>query len=170
MRDREFSIFSPTHFFDEFVARAFTDHLGDPTDRYHLNVAIHQANVLAERIWQIFHEVAPDKIANAKSSSAYRSYLAKACPDFQLVWDLDDGHKHVVLRRGNRKVTSVAQTGLRHQGGAFDVAGFDDPAFDTGKKELIVQLDDGTERSVSENGPAYDLVSNVSKFDARDIF
>jgi hypothetical protein len=151
MDQNEFEIFDPSRFFAEFVLRAYRDHLGNPADRYHLKVAVHQANVLAERIWITYHDKNPEKVANSKSASEYRTFLAEhECKDFQFVWDLDDGHKHVVLRRKNRKVTSAAQTGFKRMGGSFDADAFDSAAFDTGKLELMVQLDDGTERLVSE--------------------
>jgi hypothetical protein len=156
MQREEFSVFDPQTFFDQFVSRAYKDHTENPTDRYHIKVAVHQANVLAERVWAAFHNISPEKVAGSKSASGYREYLAKSeCSDFQLIWDLDDGHKHVDLRRRNRKVTSAAQTGFQQSGGAFDSAMFDGDAFDVGTSELIVRLDDGTERSVSE------LLTNV---------
>jgi hypothetical protein len=151
MEEQEFSIFDPRRFFNEFVCRAYKDHLSDPADRYYIEVAIHQANVLAERVWATFDGRAPEKTAASNSASAYRKHLVKnECSDFQLVWDLDDGHKHVELDRKNRMVTSAAQAGIQQVGGAFDADAFDPDIFDTGKLELVVRLDDGSERLVSE--------------------
>lgn len=59
----------------------------------------------------MLEEAARCAILNFKNVKQYREHLAKICPDFQLVWDIHDAHKHYELGRPNRAVTNDDQTG-----------------------------------------------------------
>jgi hypothetical protein len=75
---------------------------------------------------------------------AYRTHLAQnECPEFQLVWDIHDGHKHVSLNRSNRMVSGADQTGYHEADACFGGAAFGEVAFGESRRDLIVIADDG---------------------------
>lgn len=128
-------------------------------------MAVANSEVMAERMWNWWHKKAPIRIGNAKSARAYRSLLVeKECGDFQLIWDIHDGHKHVELSRPNRKVTSAAQTGIEITGRVFQPDVFQKSAFQVGTEKFLVKLDDGTERDIAE------VLENVLKMWTRLVF
>jgi hypothetical protein len=143
----------PKVFFVNFVRRSYDDFLGEPSSEYLAKVAVGHANVMAERVWHWLHKTEPAKVFHPGDAGAHRRALAiNVCRDFQLIWDVADGFKHVTLSRRGRRVTSADQTAVR--GGAFDVAAFDRDAFDT-KPTIFIELDDGTHRSLA------DVLANV---------
>ena len=147
---QEFGVFEPKRFYVEFVRRSFEEFQESPLDVYRVKMAVIQSDTMAERAWHHFREDSPEKIGHAASARAYRRYLAEnECADFQVVWDVHDGHKHVELERRPRIVTSASQSGMRQTGEAFDSRAFSED-FDVGVSEAIVILDDGTERKFSE--------------------
>jgi hypothetical protein len=146
-----FKIYEPNKFYIEFVRRGFDEFMASPSDAYRVKMAITNADIMAERMWNYFHVREPRKIGYTKSPREYRDFLVKnECCDFQLVWDVHDGHKHVQLSRSNRQVTSADQTGVRYHGGLFDGSTFDAATFDSAWSEYIVTLDNGQERSLSD--------------------
>jgi hypothetical protein len=143
-------IYDLNKFYSEFVRRAYDEFLTSPTDQYRVKMAALQADTMAERVWDFFKDRDRSKIGNVTSAKNYRELLvSKECPDFQLVWDVHDGHKHVQLSRPGRQVSSAAQTGIRTRRGAFQPNAFG-KGFDTGWTKAIVRLDDGTERVFSD--------------------
>ena len=76
------------------------------------------------------------------------------CPDFGLVWDVHDGHKHVTLNRGNRQVTSAAQTGVART--RYGQGGYGKGVYGGGA-QIVIDLDDGSKRFLSE------VMQNVMK-------
>jgi hypothetical protein len=145
----DFEIYEPKKFYAEFVRRAYDEFVASPLDLYRVKVAVIQADTMAERVWN-FYKDNPGKIGGARTARAYRQFIvAKECPDFQLVWDVHDGHKHVSLRREGRKVTSAAQTGIRKIEGAFASDAFSE-AFQIERTDAVINLDDGTERIFSD--------------------
>jgi hypothetical protein len=70
---------------------------------------------MAERIFVYWSEKDKTYVAGAQSAFQYRTHLRQnVCPDFGLVSDVHDAHKHVRLDRANRRVTNAAQTGIRN--------------------------------------------------------
>lgn len=101
---------------------------------------------MAERVWHWLRQRDPGKAFHAPSPGRYRQALvANVCPDFQLIWDVADGHKHWTLTRPGRLITQASQTGARE--GAFDLLGFS-PGFDTPR--IVITLDNGTERLLAD--------------------
>ena len=148
---KNFGILELGRFYEQFVRRAYDEFLISPADPFRAKVAASHADIMAERVWNACKGSDQTKIGNTQSARAYRQLLvANECPDFQLVWDVHDGHKHVDLSRSNRQVTSAAQTGVVQRGGAFDANSFQADAFDVGQSEIVVILDDGTERAIAE--------------------
>jgi hypothetical protein len=149
MLNDTFEIYNPRKFFEEFVLRAYQEYLVEPLDQYRIKVAIIQADTMAERVWDTFKDGDRSKIGDAGSARAYREFLSKQCQDFHVIWDVHDGHKHVHLSRTNRLVSSASQTGIVRTGGAFQADAFVE-SFQVGKEEIVVVLDDGTQRSLAE--------------------
>src|SRR5690348_3457557 len=129
----DFRTYSPKEYFSVFVDRSFKEYLEAPLDHYRVKMAVTNADVMAERMWQWWHQKDPTRIENAKSAREYRQLLVKREPNFQLVWDIHDGQKHVELKRKGRKVTSTAQTGVGMRGGAYQQNAFQNDAFQGGK-------------------------------------
>lgn len=147
----DFRIYSPEEFFQTIVEPSYQDYLAAPFQHHRVKNAAAQLDTLAERMWQWWCETDVSKIQGTASPRAYRELLAKqVCPDFQIVWDLHDAHKHVELTRGARIITSASQSGLTFVGGAFDPEVFDPAAFDCGVETFIVRLPNGTDRNLAE--------------------
>jgi hypothetical protein len=95
-----FAIDDPEEFFEKFVREAYGEYLVDPLNPLRVKTAVHQINVFAERVFTFYSDKERAKIADAASATSYRRHLVEyECADFQLVWDVDDGHKHVRLDR-----------------------------------------------------------------------
>ena len=141
----------PPRFFELFVLRAYKDWLASPADQYLAKMAVTQADVMAERVWDYFHASDPSMISNAKSARAFRTHLvANECPNFQLVWDVHDAHKHVHLTtRSDRQVSSSEQTRKSRIGGALGSAPFGAAPIGSSIEEIVISLDDGTSRRLS---------------------
>ena len=136
----------PSDFYKLFVKRAYVEWCVSPHDEYLAKVATHQANVMAERVWNFFKDTDLQKVMNAKTVNEYRQALVKKCADFQLVWDVDDGHKHVRLDRKSRLVTNAHQTGTKKLG--WGEGGFGEGTFG-GSDQIVITQDDGRHRPLS---------------------
>jgi len=145
-QDRGLGVTNPKVFFNDFVRRAYEEFLKEPASEYRAKHAVGEANIMAERAWHWLHQRDPSKVFHSPNAGRYRQELvASVCPDFQLVWDVADGHKHWTLTRPSRRITQASQTRARE--GAFDPLGFD-PGFDTPR--IVITLDDGTERLLAD--------------------
>ncbi len=101
----DFRTYDPVEFFTRLVAPTYKEYLAEPLLRHRVKNAVAQLDTMAERMWHWWHERDPARVAHSRSARRYREYLvASVCPDFQLVWDLHDSHKHVELTRGERIV------------------------------------------------------------------
>ena len=148
---RSFPIAEPKEFLSDFVRRAYDEYRDAPLDAFRVKTAIHQMNVMAERVWKALYESLPESVGNAKSAGEYRRYLAqRECADFQLVWDVDDAHKHVRLGRPSAAVSSASQSGIRREGGAIGSMPLGAAPLGGTIDEFVIILNDGTERRVSD--------------------
>jgi len=137
----------PVDFFTNFVKRAYDEWKASPLDEYRAKIAVQQADVMAERMWKYWRTRDPAKVSGAQSAQQYREHLTKnECPDFGLVWDAHDAHKHVELDRKGRRVTSSDQTGTQSLG--FGEGAFGEGPF-SGGTQLVVTTDAGQERELS---------------------
>jgi hypothetical protein len=138
----------PRKFFDNSVKRAYQAWQSDRTTEWKMNATVAMLNNMAA--WVFIHWCPygspTNKLAvyRAENEGQYRTALAQhECEDFALVRDIADGHKHVILGRPNRQVTSADQTMIER-------FGFDE-GFDIGAYQFVVTLDDGvTKRAVSD--------------------
>jgi hypothetical protein len=129
----------PLRFFRGFVLRSFADFRTSPSDEYLAKIAVHHANVMAERFWHYYKDRDPGKVYSAASPSAYREMLAEdECADFALIRDVDDGFKHVELDRKSRRVSSADQTG-------YELTFLDQSYLDRARLDgqIVVRSDDG---------------------------
>jgi hypothetical protein len=145
-----FPVYDPREFFEKFVVRSYQQFLRNELEPLYVKTAVHQANVMAERVWSFYATSAPEKLSNAVSAGGYcRHLVANECADFQLIWDIDDGHKHVTLGRPGRRVSGAAQTGISVRAALGELVVGEAPL--AGEvKEYVIVLDDGSVRNLAE--------------------
>ena len=138
---------SPRPFFDQILKPSYQACLADPLSEWKAKAAVSNAEIMAERVFVYWRGHDQTKIAGADTVRKYRTYVVEhLCPDFGLIWDIHDGHKHVSLGRAPRRVTRSDQTGVSRMG--FGEGGFGE-GFYGGAEEIIVTLDDGSRRALS---------------------
>jgi len=64
-------------------------------------------NQMADLFWHAFHTEDPSRIFNAHNMKDFRRLLIDKHPDFVLIRDVADAHKHVKLERSDRHLTGV---------------------------------------------------------------
>lgn len=109
----------PRKFFDDFVKRSYEAWRAAPTDLLLASCAVHQANVMVERL--VRHETRNESLSVDDFDARVRSRRKELAqdPDFALVRDIDDAHKHLELRNSERTVRSWKQTALEYVGGSW---------------------------------------------------
>jgi hypothetical protein len=140
------AIESPRYFFEKIVRPSYEAWLPDSLSEWKAKAAASNANIMAERMFVFWFEQDPSMVAVAKSAYEYRTYLRQNFPDFGLVWDVDDGHKHMTIDRKPRQVTSATQTGIAKMG--WGEGGWGEGLFGGGD-QIIIQLDDHSKRALS---------------------
>ena len=138
----------PRAFFEGHVLPNYKDWLAKPLNsRLAKNAVVGDANTMAARVFHHWRDRDLTKIHGAKSDGQYREKLsAHECPDFGLVHDVADAHKHFELDRRSRRVTRSDQTAEAEMG--YGEGGFGEGGFGGGA-QLVVELDDGTKRPLS---------------------
>lgn len=128
-------------FWDAHVWPALDAWSGDPTDLRLALSAVLPLYHTADHVWHSYASVDPAKVLGTSSPSQYRSILAQLHPEFAIVRDVAEAHKHCSLDRLTRVVTNAAQT----QPGSL---GYGEGGYGTGPfgggPSLIVELDDGS--------------------------
>jgi hypothetical protein len=136
----------PRKFFENHVTPNYKGWFASPLDERLAKNAVADANNMAARVFHYWRSRDSTKIYGATSEGQYRNELAvRECPDFGLVRDVADAHKHVELDRRNRRVTRADQTAKGGMG--WGQGGFGEGVF--GGPQLVVQLDNGTKRPLS---------------------
>ena len=113
--------------------------------RLAMNAAV-ALNQMADHYWHGYASVDPGRVFNTSSAGAFRAELAKRNPEFALLRDVAEAHKHVKLDRPGRAVTSAQQSSVGTTG--FGEAGFGEGPFGGGPS-IVVVLDDGSKRYLS---------------------
>lgn len=138
----------PRNFYDNHVRPNYDDWLANPLDERLAKNAVAEANNMAARVFRHWRCLDPAQLYGAAREGEYRKELAvRECPDFALLRDVAEAHKHVVLDRCPRQVTRSDQTepephvyrGPSYYGSAV-----------YGGSQLVVTLDDGTKYPLSE--------------------
>lgn len=142
---------NPRDFFEEFVKPAFIEWSKARTEVRRSMILVTEANNMAERMLAYWAAHDPSKVFGITDSpKAYRQRLARhECPDFALVWDLADGHKHVHLNRSPRQITSAYQVSRKSSGGPLGAAPLGRHPLGGMSVWLEVELDDGNQRKLS---------------------
>jgi len=144
---------TPRDFFETILEPCYRAWLSDPLTEWKAKAAVSNADTMAERVFHYWKSRDTSQIAGATVPSKYRTYLREnVCSDFGLVWDIHDGHKHMVLSRSNRQVTRSDQTGVRKMG--YGQGRYGEGAYG-GTAQIIVELNDGSTRALST------IMSNV---------
>lgn len=137
----------PRRFFDNHVKPNYEQWLADPLNERLAKNAVADANNIAARVFHHWRDLDPSQVNDTADEGHYRSELAaRECPDFGLVRDVADAHKHVTLHRPNRRVTGANQTGVGAT--AWGEAGWGE-GVSGGGPQLVVTLDDGTKRPLT---------------------
>ncbi len=137
----------PRNFFENHVKPNYEDWLANPLSERLAKNAVSDANIMAERVFHHWKERDPTRVFSAEGPTPYRrAMVSNECDDFQLVWDVADGHKHVELDREPRQVTRKDQVGVGTLG--YGEARYGEGVYG-GAKQLVVTLNDGTKRPLS---------------------
>lgn len=101
---------------------------------------------LADHFWYSFSVFHPNRVLGANSSGEYRSTLAKRDPNFAILRDVAEAHKHVELNRNVRKLTYSCQT-------TVGSTGFGEGPYGTGPygggPSIVVTLNDKSRHHLS---------------------
>jgi hypothetical protein len=142
----------PRKFFQDFVLRSYREFQDQPGEEYLAKIAVHHANVMAERMWAHYKSSDPDRVFKTNDASAYREQLEqRECDGIGIIRDIDDAFKHVSLNRRTRRLTHHDQTGAAELRWLND-AGQEIKWMNAGGKPIrwsefiVVRLDDGSER------------------------
>jgi hypothetical protein len=130
-------------FFDEHIVPSMREWEASPLEPHKAMSLAVNLNQMADYFWYEYSSD-PSKIFGAKNTGAFRDSLSASLPEFALVRDVADAHKHFRLSRSNRKVTGAEQAtlgALRWDEAAWDEAKWDSP------DEIVVTYDDGSKHS-----------------------
>jgi hypothetical protein len=133
-------------FFDTHVEPAMAEWGAAPLDiRRAMNAAV-ALNQMADHFWYGFAPVDPGQVFNTSTPGAFRAELAKRNPDFALLRDVAEAHKHVKLSRPARAVTSAQQSSIGATG--YGEGRFGEGPYGGGPS-VVVTLDNGDKRHLS---------------------
>jgi hypothetical protein len=105
----------PHRFYRDHVAPSIEDWRADET-------AIHKAQSVATNLTHLAdhyflgYSDQPNKVLGASSLKDFKNNLAARYPDYGLIRDVCDAHKHVELKRKSRNVTNANQTEIGSMG------------------------------------------------------
>lgn len=103
----------PREFYQTHLMANYRTWIADHSNEVKASNAVSAANNIAEYLFHYVRETQPELLHGAKTPRDYRARIASdVCSDFQIVWDLADGHKHVQLRKPDRNLT-VSERALR---------------------------------------------------------
>jgi hypothetical protein len=138
---------NPRNFFETIVMPSYREWCSDPLIEWKAKAAACNADTMAERVFTYWYPLDRTQIAGAATASRYRDHLSQSiCADFGLVRDVHDGHKHAVLSRANRQITTSDQTGMGRM--AFGQGGYGEGTYG-GTDQIVIQLDNGSKRALS---------------------
>jgi hypothetical protein len=137
---------NPRDFFENIVKPSYEAWLADHLREWKAKAATSNADTMAERIFVYWNNRDQTHVAGARNPREYRTHLrTNVCPDFGLVWDVHDGHKHATLNRPNRQVTNAGQTGVRHM--TYGQVAYNEGVYGGGA-EIVIGLDNGSRREL----------------------
>jgi hypothetical protein len=101
---------------------------------------------MADYFWHDFSSTAPQHVFQQTSLGQFRRELGNQFPNFALIRDVAESHKHVKLSRPDRVLTSAGQTSVGGLG--WGEAEFGAGTYG-GSPEVVVELDSGQRRHFS---------------------
>ena len=137
----------PRDFFERHVKPNYALWQATLLEEHLAKNAVAEANNMAAHVFHYWKNRDRSEVYGARSEAEYRDELAKPerTPDFGLVRDVADGHKHVELTRPSRVTRSdQTQTGSL----AWGQGGFGEGVYGGGP-QLVITLDDGSKRALS---------------------
>jgi hypothetical protein len=142
---------NPRYFFDTFLEPNYRDWLRDTDNiRLAMNAAV-SANQMAD--WCLIYWSIHDwsKVSNIPADRAgadkYRKFLASnECPDFSVIRDVAESHKHLKLDNPNTRISSA--TNIRKGSLGWGEGRWGEGKFG-GTPQLVVYFNDATKRAFS---------------------
>ena len=132
-------------FFDEHIIPTVREWEESPLEPHRAMNAAVNLNQMADHF---FYEFQADsvKVLGASNVKEFRDALAASTPEFGLINDVADAHKHFKLNRSNRKITYASQT-------TTGSMGWGEAAYGEGQwgspPEIVVVFDDGQKHHLS---------------------
>jgi len=100
------------HFYKSHVLPSISDWLKRETEIHlAMTVATNLAH-MADYYWYSFHTTQPEKTFLQPDLTAFRAEMGRRYPDFALIRDICDAHKHLKISRRDRCITSAGQSTL----------------------------------------------------------
>lgn len=132
-------------FYDEHIVPSVREWETNPLEPHRAMNAAVSLNQMANHYWHEHHGD-PSKVLGASSLGVFRNLLAAATPEFGLIRDVADAHKHYKLDRPNRNITDASQATQASMG-------WSEAAWGEGEwgspPEIVVTYDNGTKHHFS---------------------
>jgi len=126
------------NFFDVHVRPAVDEWNRAPADMRKAMDAAVELNQMADYFFHEYSVSDPGRVFSTSNLAALRAELGRRFPDFAILRDVAEAHKHVKIQRSGRYVTSAGQTLSISVGLGSAELGEDELG---GSKSIIVQLD-----------------------------
>lgn len=142
-------------FYAEHVRPAVDAWRAAPTDLRLAKAAAVALYHQADHFWHAHCQEDAERVLGTTSPGAFRARLATRSPEYALLRDVAEAHKHVKLDRRSRRVTNADQTAVGATG--YGEAPYGEGPFGGGPS-VVITLDDGSKRHLSA------IVSVVEKY------
>jgi hypothetical protein len=133
-------------FFDTHVLPTVNEWRNAPLDLRLAMQAAAALNQMADHYWYGYSSENRAQVFNQTAVGDFRRELAARSPNFGLIRDVAEAHKHVKLNRKDRLLTSAGQT-------TVDKLGYGEAEYGVaewgGSSEVVIELDGGKRRHFS---------------------
>lgn len=132
---------TPAHtFLQTHVVPGINDFVASPLDiRIAMNSAV-ALNQLADYFWRSYSTTDPALVFHTANVGVFRDELGKRHPEFAIVRDVAEAHKHMSLNRIPRVVTGSVQTAVGSTG--YGVSRYGTGPWGGGPS-IVIDLDNG---------------------------
>ncbi len=142
----------PQEFWRDHVLPNYKEYQVHSNSIRHAMNAAQSAFHMADWVWTTYHDAKPQKGADTQNVADYYRHLANnGCPNFLVLKDIAEAHKHLKLDRPTsyvRAVTSAGAMGLGSTGAITRMGSMGTPM--AGRKRLVVQRQDGGKQAFDE--------------------
>jgi hypothetical protein len=132
-------------FYDEHIEPSVREWEASPLEPHRAMNGAVALNQMADHFWHEHHGDAA-RVLHSPSLPAFRNALAAATPEFGLVRDVADAHKHYRLDRANRNLTDASQATAGSMG--YGEARWGEGQWGS-PPEIVVTYDDGSKHHFS---------------------